>query len=254
MPFITHDGHRSFYRTIGSGPPVILLHGHLLSSQCWLDGGFAETFAGDHMVVLVDALGHGESDKPGDPAAYRLREQAGRIVALMDALQIETADLIGHSMGGWTGAGIVKHFPGRLRSLTLGGWDPVKGVEAAFPPGFNGPLYFDQVLELAKAMVPRLVAWVTREDEPGLRASWDALAEMDGLAEALLSKGPPPLFWCGRDDIRGGHMQAFADRHGLPMIWTAGNHNSVVYEHAREGARAVRAALDARREAERAGF
>lgn len=244
MPFIAHNGHRTFYRTVGSGPLVVLLHGHLLGSQCWLDGGFAEVFTRDHTVALIDALGHGQSDKPADPAAYRLKEQAGRVVAVMDALGFETADVIGHSMGAWTGAGIARQFPHRLRSLTLGGWDPVKGVAAAFPPGFEGPLHFDQVLELAQAMVPDLVSWVRPEDEPGLRASWDALAELDGLAQTLASIRIPLLLWCGRGDIRGSHMQAFADRHGFEMIWTAGNHNSVVYEHAPEGARAIRARLD----------
>lgn len=100
MPYAEQDGHRIFYTVQGSGPVIVLLHGHLLSSACWQDGGFAQTLADGYTVVLIDALGHGHSDKPSASAAYQLAHRASEVVAVLDAIGAESFHLVGHSMGG----------------------------------------------------------------------------------------------------------------------------------------------------------
>jgi hypothetical protein len=82
-------------------------------------------------------------------------------------------------MGAWLGVGVAKYYPERLDSLVLGGWDVVNGL----PPTSNGPLKFDAFTKFARATAPHLTRWVTTDSEPGLRACFDALGQLDGPAK-----------------------------------------------------------------------
>ena len=64
MPFATNNGLRIHYQIEGSGPPLVLQHGFTGSINGWRRYGYVEALAGDYRVVLVDARGHGQSDKP----------------------------------------------------------------------------------------------------------------------------------------------------------------------------------------------
>ena len=72
------------------------------------------TYKADRQLILLDARGHGASDKPHDPAAYDLRLRVGDVTAVLDDLEIRRADYFGYSMGGWIGFGLAKHAPVRL--------------------------------------------------------------------------------------------------------------------------------------------
>ena len=244
MPYAEHDGHRIFYTVQGSGPVIVLLHGHLLSSACWRDGGFAQTLADGYTVVLIDALGHGHSDKPSASAAYQLAHRASEVVAVLDAIGADSFHLVGHSMGGWTAVGLARAIPRRMLSVTLGGWNPVQGIAAGLPAGQKGPIPFERVLGMARATAPELVSWVTAENEPGLRASWEAMDDLDGAAEVLLECGCPVVLWSGRDDARGMSMQTLAAQCGWKMLWTEGDNLTVMIGHGRENAPLVRQAIE----------
>lgn len=75
MPHANHRGVRNHYQVEGEGPPLVLQHGFTHSLRRWYLHGYVEALREDHRLILVDARGHGSSDKPHDPSAYTLAAQ-----------------------------------------------------------------------------------------------------------------------------------------------------------------------------------
>jgi len=239
MPYASSRGFRIAYETWGEGPPVLLQHGLLSGRTAWRENGIAPALAREFTVVTVDALGHGGSDKPSDPRAYGRDARADDLAAVLDALGLERAHLVGYSMGGWIATGFAARHPGRLLSLAIGGWDPVRGRAAAAPAGMT--LDFETVLAGFRARAPALTAWVTPEAIPGLRACWDALAELDGAEAALAACPAPVLLWAGRDDPCHDTVQALAGRlPGARFRAVPGDHMGAMTVHAAASLEALR--------------
>lgn len=124
MPFAVNQGIRIYYETEGSGPPLVLHHGLSDSIEGLRESGLVAALKEARRLILIDARGHGNSDKPHDPDAYALGLRARDVVAVLDALGIEKTDYYGYSMGGVIGYGVAAHAPERLSSLVAGGAHP----------------------------------------------------------------------------------------------------------------------------------
>ena len=112
---ISLHGHRVSYRSGGSGPLLVLVHGITSSSASWepVLPLLAERFT----VLAPDLLGHGQSDKPaGD---YSLGSHACLIRDLMLALDHESGTLVGHSLGGGIAMQMAYQFPELGERLVL---------------------------------------------------------------------------------------------------------------------------------------
>jgi pimeloyl-ACP methyl ester carboxylesterase len=96
---LEHDGARIWYAVYGAGAPVILLHGGLGHSGNW---GYqvAALVAGGYRAVVIDSRGHGRSTRDARPYSYEL--MASDVLAVMDALGIAKAALVGWSDGACT--------------------------------------------------------------------------------------------------------------------------------------------------------
>lgn len=101
---------------LGDGPDLVLSHG-LAANQAFWYFRIAPAFAREFRVTLYDLRGHGNSELP--PTGYRTRDLAEDLRALMDAREIETADLVGHSFGGAVSLHFAVLYPDRVRSLTI---------------------------------------------------------------------------------------------------------------------------------------
>jgi pimeloyl-ACP methyl ester carboxylesterase len=104
------NGIKLFYAEIGEGPPVILLHGGLANSDYL--GNQARALAPHRRVILVDSRGHGRSTRDARPFGYDL--MTDDVVALMDTLKIEKADIVGWSDGAIIGLDMALRHPDRV--------------------------------------------------------------------------------------------------------------------------------------------
>ena len=112
--WITHDGARIWFAAYGAGPPVILLHGGDASSDIW-GGQVPALIAAGRRVILIDTRGHGRSTLGGRPLRYEL--MATDVVAVMDALGVKQAAVVGWSDGGIIGLVLAMKKPERLTRL-----------------------------------------------------------------------------------------------------------------------------------------
>jgi pimeloyl-ACP methyl ester carboxylesterase len=124
MPYANNEGIRIHYRTEGEGPPLVLHHWSLTTLESWYDYGYVSALRDDYRLILLNARGHGGSDKPHGPEAYGLEQRVGDVVAVLDDLRIAKAHFFGYSMGGWVGFGNAQYAPERFQSLIIVGQHP----------------------------------------------------------------------------------------------------------------------------------
>jgi len=103
------------YRTAGSGPLIVLLHGIAASSATW--DNVIPRLARRFKVIAPDLLGHGESAMP--PGDYSLGAYANLVRDLLVALGEERGTLVGHSLGGGVAMQFAYQFPERCERIVL---------------------------------------------------------------------------------------------------------------------------------------
>jgi pimeloyl-ACP methyl ester carboxylesterase len=129
---VEHDGARIWCATYGSGSPVILLHGGLGHSGNW--GYQVPTLINSgYRVVLIDSRGHGRSTRDSRPFIYEL--MASDVLAVMDALHLEKAAVVGWSDGACIALILAMNAPGRIAGVFFFGcnMDPSGTKEIAQP-------------------------------------------------------------------------------------------------------------------------
>lgn len=111
---VEHDAARIWYAAYGAGAPVILLHGGLGNSGNWGYQVPALVDAG-YRVIAIDSRGHGRSTRDARPYSYEL--MASDVLAVMDALQIERAAMVGWSDGACVALILGASAPGRVAGV-----------------------------------------------------------------------------------------------------------------------------------------
>jgi pimeloyl-ACP methyl ester carboxylesterase len=156
MPYANHQGIRIHYQVEGDGRPLVLQHGFTSSLKHWYLSGYVDALKPHYRLLLVDARGHGASDKPHDPAAYTLPLQVGDVIAVLDAHGLNQAHFWGYSMGGRIGFGMAKYAPERVHALIIGGAHPYgrqlpasSRLDGADPDAFVAAFYSGREEDLA---------------------------------------------------------------------------------------------------------
>jgi pimeloyl-ACP methyl ester carboxylesterase len=101
-------------------PPILLIMGGAASMDWWEDGFCERLMAGSRFVIRYDHrdTGRSVSYEPG-AAPYSLRDLAEDALGLLDTFGLQSAHLVGMSMGGWIGQLVALEHPDRVASLTL---------------------------------------------------------------------------------------------------------------------------------------
>ena len=119
METFRHEGRSLAYTVYGDGPRVVvLLHGLLLSQRMHepLARSLAER---GNRVITLDLLGHGQSERPLEPACYSMTQFGRQTIAVLDHLGVEEAVILGTSLGANTALEAAALAPERLRGMVI---------------------------------------------------------------------------------------------------------------------------------------
>jgi pimeloyl-ACP methyl ester carboxylesterase len=114
--FVQVNGQTIHYTRQGTGSPLILVHGFAGSTYTWRH--LIPLLTDHYTVYAYDMLGFGLSDKPPD-GDYGMKAQGGMLIAFMEALNLPSAHLVGHSMGGVVIACAALEAPQKVASLIM---------------------------------------------------------------------------------------------------------------------------------------
>ena len=116
--YIPVDGHRVWYRRVGSGGiPLLLLHGGPGAGHDYLEP--LQGLARDREVIFFDQLGCGRSDQPADRSLWRIERFVREVDTVRTALGLDRIHLLGQSWGGWLGIEYLLSQPRGIVSATL---------------------------------------------------------------------------------------------------------------------------------------
>ncbi len=120
MPKIkSADGAELYYEEAGVGSPVIFIHEFAGDYRTWEPQ--MRAFSRSHRCVTFSARGYPPSDVPSDPARYGQDIARGDVIAIMNALDVGKAHIVGHSMGAYTALHVGIRHGERCISVTAAG-------------------------------------------------------------------------------------------------------------------------------------
>lgn len=131
---ILANGVNTNYHDVGSGFPVLMIHGSGPGVSAWANWRLTiPALAAQRRVIAPDMVGFGFSERPAG-IRYGLDSWVAQAIGLLDALKIERADLIGNSFGGALVLALAIRHPTRVRRLVLMG---AAGVSFPITPGLD---------------------------------------------------------------------------------------------------------------------
>src|SRR6185312_7506418 len=152
MPHIAaRDGTRLYYEEAGVGTPVVFVHEFAGDYRSWEMQ--MRYFSRAHRCVTYSQRGYPPSDVPDDGAKYSQDISRDDVIALMDALKIEKAHIVGHSMGSLTALHVGIKYPQRCLSVVAAGCgfgssaDPKKVEESRALSRENGKMFASNPME-----------------------------------------------------------------------------------------------------------
>lgn len=228
-----------------TGPPVLLLHGWNIDAQT--NYGFAfPHLAASHRVVMYDQQGHGNG--PRHDGAFTLEAVAEDAVAVLDALDIEAAIIVGYSLGGAVAQTIANTHPQRCAGLVLsatsGRFAHTRKEAAEFfilartarvlrrvPPSARSAA-FSAILAVATKKYPDWIAEVVRKGDPiSLLEAGASLGTFDSSDWSGISRIPSSFVVTANDVIVPkrrqvdlatrldvGSLHSIASGHEVPIL------------------------------------
>jgi pimeloyl-ACP methyl ester carboxylesterase len=203
------NGLKMYYKIVGSGQPLILLHGGFGATEMF--GDILPTLSKGRQVVATDLQGHGRTAGIDRPMRYE--SMADDVAALIRHLRLGKADVMGYSLGGGVALRTAIQHPEVVRKLVLvsapfkrAGWYP--GVLAAM--GQSSPQAIEQLKETPMYKLYARIA-PKPEDFPVLMAKLGKMLrqDYDWSGEASKIKAPTMIVVGDADSVRTAHAVEF---------------------------------------------
>jgi pimeloyl-ACP methyl ester carboxylesterase len=183
---------------------LVFQHGFGDSLESWYELGYVEAFKDEYRLILLDARGHGASDKPHEPEAYSFPNVTADVVAVLDDLAIATAHYFGFSMGGKNGFAVAAYGPERLRSLMILGTGASAQEHAPLDRWIaslrQGPEAVPSIWEMDAPISPALRQRLLSNDLEALIAQRMQRKEPFGFDDILPTLSIPSLLMVGEAD------------------------------------------------------
>jgi pimeloyl-ACP methyl ester carboxylesterase len=220
MPLVKIEGNLGlYYEDLGSGPPVLFVHGFSGTHALWETQVAA--LRNDYRCITIDLRGHGWSDKPA--GGYTIERNARDVHAFLAALGVERPTYVGFSMGASIGLGLMALYGNIFERMVLVGGTPCWGRLADFEHGHPQDL-ISQWIEQVKAN----------------RASWSYAA-----ARQMFHREPDPMLrmWIWNqsmmlplhaaieaiEDSRRADLRPALARFEIPVAIFHGRHDAMDY-------------------------
>ena len=205
------SGLRIYYELTGTGRPLVLLHGAMGSIESWRMAGYVEALAQGHQLILVDLRGHGMSEKPTVPASYAMPKLVEDVAAVLDDVGLESAVLVGWSLGADVALGAAALRGDRVDGLVAIGASaadtgfadvarPDAKAARAMAKRFTteGTTFVEQALEAEGR--PEWIRQVRRSDPKAMAALWRASAAVKRRDQRLHDMAVPMVaIWGERE-------------------------------------------------------
>jgi pimeloyl-ACP methyl ester carboxylesterase len=215
MPYVDNAGIRIHYEIDGDGSPLVLQHGFTQSIEDWSECGYVDALRADFRLILIDARGHGLSDKPHDESSYPLDRRVSDVTVVLDILSIEKAHFWGYSMGGWIAYGMAKYAPHRVNSLVIVGQHPFARDQSGFRQLMNdgisggGDAFVSTFRKMAGSITDGYAARLKSAD---LKAFLAAASDRVNMEDILESMTMPCCVYSGEADPTLGETKSASER------------------------------------------
>ena len=224
--FVDGSGVRIYYKTLGSGVPLLLLHGGPGADHSDFLPAL-QPLARHCQLVLIDERGSGRSERLNDPKGYTLNHMVTDIERVRKHLHVRQFVVLGHSFGGIVAQAYAVRHPNRILGLVLAG------------TGSSARCIDGDFRNLRKRLPARLRARLARQEKAGIfqadgaykknyaAASAQALAPyMYAMPPPARFKHTPPLgmevlreMWVRRSDFHiDGNLKGFDFTHSLARV------------------------------------
>lgn len=266
MPRVKTNGVELFYERVGSGEPLVLVHGLLFSAESWRDQ--LDALSAEYDCIAVDLRGQHRSEATADLAGYDLWNQAEDIHGLIQELGVAPVHFAGLSMGGMIGMRLAIMHPGDLRDLALldtsaAAEDPDKaeryaamrhvmrkGELEAVLPALPVVLFADAYVNDRADHVEAWFESLRRGDQEGFALASEAVDGRDDISARLGEIKVPTLVIHGTDDVPIPVESAMAIEAGiagarLELVKGAGHQSNM--DHPEEVTRLLRGWLASHR-------
>ncbi len=203
------------FEEYGGGDALVLIHGFTESTKIWHD--YKDSLSANFRLILIDLPGHGKSGMLDDVHSMDL--MADSIKAVLDHLAIETAVVVGHSMGGYVSLSFARKYSRMLKGLglfhstSLADSDETKqarerAIEAInrnhskFLFSFIPELFAAETKDLYQSEIQTLIDEASTMDAKALIAAQEGMKERSSTLDVLINASFPVMFIAGQKDSR----------------------------------------------------